>query len=456
MTISKTVFFFLLFSNLLAAQKQGLLKGSFSQAAMKEIQIKGFSLAGDSLLVKTTADAQGNFKLSYPASYTGAALLEIKDSKSIILLLNQENFEMQWTNLEDFKTLNYENSPENQAFSTGMVVAQQSASVLSALNYLKPIYEGDPKVSKSKIDWINTEVAYQQKAFPDFLKSLARNSYAGYYLSLRKFLQDLPQVAGAAGHSLTAKEEQFKNLDFTRENLLHSGLYAQLLDTYFIMIEENYGTLDQVYLHINASVDAILKSADKNPSLKQELAQHLFLLFEKRSLFAAAEHLALAMLNAENCQMDGKQHALFEQYRKMAKGQIAPDIDFAKPVNGIQKLSEIKAKYKLIVFGASWCDKCQKDLPKLIPFYENWKSKEGLEVVFVSLDQDQESYIKFSKDFPWISSCDFKGWETKAAVDYCVFASPTMYLLDAQNTILLKPVSPEQIQAWLETRRGSE
>jgi hypothetical protein len=57
---------------------------------------------------------------------------------------------------------------------------------------------------------------------------------------------------------------------------------------------------------------------------------------------------------------------------------------------------------------------------------------------------------------PWISSCDLKGCEGQAARDYCVFATPTMYLLDSNNTILLTPISTEQSQAWLDARRPRE
>ena len=53
----------------------------------------------------------------------------------------------------------------------------------------------------------------------------------------------------------------------------------------------------------------------------------------------------------------------------------------------------------------------------------------------------------------WITSCDLKGWEGQAARDYYVFATPTMYLLDADNKILVKPLSPGQITAWLDMLR---
>ena len=104
----------------------------------------------------------------------------------------------------------------------------------------------------------------------------------------------------------------------------------------------------------------------------------------------------------------------------------------------------------MVLFGASWCSKCQEEIPKLIPYYNEWKTKYDLEIVFVSLDTVPEKFINFTSIFPWISSCDYKGWDSKAAIDYCVFGTPTMYLLDASQAIVLKPISEKQVLAWLE------
>ena len=75
-------------------------------------------------------------------------------------------------------------------------------------------------------------------------------------------------------------------------------------------------------------------------------------------------------------------------------------------------------------------------------------------MILVSLDTDKEKYETFTKDITWITSCDLKGWEGQAARDYCVYATPTMYLLDANNIILVKPVSPGQTTAWLDKLRS--
>ena len=102
-----------------------------------------------------------------------------------------------------------------------------------------------------------------------------------------------------------------------------------------------------------------------------------------------------------------------------------------------------------MVFGASWCPKCTEELPKIASLYPKWKEK-GVEVVFVSLDEDNKRYKDFVKNFPFISTCDYNKWESRIVKDYYVFGTPTMYLLDNKREILLRPNSVNQMDAWVD------
>lgn len=449
MTSLKVFFVFILCNYASSAQTQYGVKGIFPQAVNTEIILKGFTMTGDTLLSKTNTDAKGKFEgLSYPASYVGAALLEIKDSKSVIVLLNQENFGMEWNDLEAFETLKFIDSPENDAFGKGVEVALHAENKLSGLKFLKSLYETAPQDSK-KSKWLQDEIAFQEKAFPVFLKKLPTTSYAGYYLHLRKFLEDLPITANRLIERMPEHEKEFNNINFADSRLMQSGLYKELLDGYFQLME-SHGDLPKVYEHINVSTDAVLNSLKQMPVQRQQAAEYLFRLFEKQSLFNAAEHLALSMLADDSCQLDGKNEALFEQYRKMAVGNTAPELVIENSKSQITKLSEIKNKYKLVVFGSSWCNKCIEEIPKIKTYYDQWKKEYDVEVVLVSLDTEKVKYEAFINDFPWISSVDYKGWEGKNARDYYVFGTPTMYLLNSDQKIVLKPISPEQTNAWLQ------
>ena len=72
----------------------------------------------------------------------------------------------------------------------------------------------------------------------------------------------------------------------------------------------------------------------------------------------------------------------------------------------------INSSYTVVVFGASWCPKCTEELPKIVNLYQKWKAQ-GVDVVFVSLDEDKIAYKDFVKNFPFISTCDYQKWNSK-------------------------------------------
>lgn len=417
------------------------IKGNFPQAIKSEICVKGFEAFGDKVLSKTTTDSLGNFTLTYPKAYKGAALLQIQNASSVIVLLNHENMEMQWENFKDFNTLKFINSPENDAFSKGIICNQESELKLNGLKYLLPQYKNLPQQQ-----WLTEEIANQEQQFSDFLNQLPKESYAKYYLKIRKLITDFPQTANRYIERMPQHETDFNTLNFNEPNLYTSGLLKEFLEGYFKLMESHLDS-EKMYQHINISTDAWIKSLIQNPTLQQEIAQYLFNYFEKRSLFPAAEHLALSMLNQTNCQLSDKSINLFEQYRKLAVGKKAPNIVLNQKISN--DLKNIKNKYKLVVFGASWCPNCQTDYPKLKDKYNSLKANYDLEIIYISVDTDKKVFDEYYNNAPFITFCDVKGWDSQAAKDYHVFATPTYFLLDNSLKIVAKINSPEHLEAWL-------
>lgn len=428
----------------MAGQSRYTVQGHLPQAPHAEVSLRSFTGLQEAELARTKTDSLGNFSLRYPASYSGAALLVVKDQASVILLLNKENFVIEWKELKDFKDFQVRNSPENAAFGAGLKLYQETEAKLAGLDYIAPFYAKEPQ----KLKWISTEIRSQNGLFDEFLSQLPEGLYAKTYLKLRKLLSQMPVTANKYIERMPQHELDFNTLDFSEPGILHSGLYKDLFEGYFLLME-SHGT-EKMYAHVNASTDAVLKSLKDEPNALLEVSEYLFKLFEKRSLFPAAEHLALSMLATEDCTVDKEREALFEQYRKMAVGNTAPEIVFKNQTKFFDKLSEVKSKYRLVVFGSSWCAKCAEEIPKLKNFYAELKTKYDLEIVLVSLDTDKEKYVAFTKDFPWLNSCDFKSWEGEAARAYYIFGTPTMFLLDGAGKILLKPVSADHLNAWMQ------
>lgn len=415
--------------------------GTFPSSAGKEIALLKYDGFTKKELANTTLDSQGAFTIKYPKTYTGAALLQIKDGSSMIVLLNNENIDITWTNTQDINTLAFKNSPENDSFANGMKLYSDAESRLAALKYLLPQYKDE----RTKQEWLTREIAFQENRFNDFVASLSKNSYAAYYLTLRKLIADMPATANRYIERMAIDEQRFKALDFNDKRLWNSGLYGDLLEGYYQLME-SHGDLSIVTAHANMGTDAVIKSLKGNPARQQDVTEYIFKLAEKRSLFDVAKHVATSMLGQDTCQPDAKRTDLFEQYRKMAVGNTAPDINLGKD----KKLSKEQAKYKLVAFGASTCPGCQEDYPALISQYQSLKQKHGLEIYYISLDTDKKAYEAFYRTAAFTTSWDGKGWDSQAAKDYHVSATPTMLLLDNSLKIVTKIKSAAHLQAWLD------
>jgi len=188
-----------------------------------------------------------------------------------------------------------------------------------------------------------------------------------------------------------------------------------------------------------------------------EITEYLFGYLEQHSLYKASEYLALKVLTQSSCTVHDDLAKQLESYRAMKKGNIAPDILFEGDVimpgyesgHAPQKLSDISSSYTLIIFGASWCARCAEEISQILPLYDKWISND-IDVIFVSLDVEKEVFKAFTSILPFISICDYQQWDNNAIQDFHVFATPTMFLLDNQRTILLRPSSVQQMDSWVD------
>ena len=255
---------------------------------------------------------------------------------------------------------------------------------------------------------------------------------------------------------IQSSKNPFLNINYSNSQIYSSGLIYDIIEKQFWSIQKS--GLDEVakFKELAASVDIILDSVKKNEKLYNDLAKYLFQYFEKYSLFNASEYIALKALSQKEVALNSALVNKLESYRKMKVGNRAPNFELVGDVlkNGVVvkntvSLADINAKYKLIIFGGSWCSQCRSEMIQLLPRYKNWKAK-GIEVVFISLDTDKKEFENFTAPFPFYSACDYKKWDTQAAKHYYVSSSPTIFLLDSDNKIILRPPTVASLDSWLD------
>jgi len=430
--------------------------GNLPLLADQTIELKGFDGFKDYTISSTTIDSSGNFSLPYQTKDFGMGYLLSSDEKPYIVILSGEDIVLNGEALSYTETIKITKGPQNQWFEQYAVEHPKREQVLNAWDFVEKIYETDTLFStqKAALKSIQEEKERIKAEDATFLNNLPKDSYVRWFLPVRKLVSSVATVAQYRPEEIPATREALRQMDYADPRLYKSGLFKEALERHMWFIENSSGPLDKVYADLNQSIDIIINQLINQPEKLNDVTDYLFNLLEKRSLFTSAEYLAVKVLGDQSCALDDKVSSKLESYRAMKTGNVAPDIVFGalskfNMASQAQSLKQLNTDLKLVVFAASWCSHCQEIMPKIAANYLPWKAK-GVEVILVSLDGNQQEYDAFTTDLPFITTTDLKVWEGQAAKDYHVFATPSMFLLDKDLKIILKPISVEQINSYFE------
>mmetsp|Transcript_21329 Transcript_21329/g.19405 ORF Transcript_21329/g.19405 Transcript_21329/m.19405 type:complete len:150 (+) Transcript_21329:49-498(+) len=103
--------------------------------------------------------------------------------------------------------------------------------------------------------------------------------------------------------------------------------------------------------------------------------------------------------------------------------------------NGVVSTNDVLNNKKLIgiYFSAHWCPPCRGFTPVLSKFYEDFKEQDldGLEIIFVSSDSDDDSFDLYYKEQPWVAlPFDDKDHSDSLSNKYDVSGIPSLIILD--------------------------
>ena len=238
-------------------------------------------------------------------------------------------------------------------------------------------------------------------------------------------------------------------LDFSDESLVQSSVLTDKLFNYLVTFNQKGYTQDQRQNEYIKAVDAIMdvvkNEAGESSEVYEFVVDYLVSGFEglkmDKVLGWISEHYTEPLCKTEEkTTLRRKLEA-----HKMRVGSVVPDFTLndlkGQPVNLTKALKDIN----LVVFWASWCPHCNSILPQIKSMC---KGKSNMEVIAISLDRSANDWNNavYKAGFEaYINISDLQEWYGKVVEDYNVYATPTMFLIDRNRTILSKPSSIDEL-----------
>lgn len=135
-----------------------------------------------------------------------------------------------------------------------------------------------------------------------------------------------------------------------------------------------------------------------------------------------------------------------ERNKELNIGSPAPDFTAATPDGNWVKLSDLKGKYVLLDFWASWCGPCRQENPNVVKLYNAYKDK-NFTILSYSLDENKADWTKaIAKDgLTWTHVSELRKWESKIVPLYKLEGIPATFLLDKEGKIIAKNLRGDQL-----------
>jgi len=249
------------------------------------------------------------------------------------------------------------------------------------------------------------------------------------------------------------KSHALDNVNFNDDGLIYSDVFTNKTIEYLTYYRNPQLPIGLLEREFEAAIDTILNKAKVNEIVYTHIVEYLLDGFKKFGFDNVINYIVENYVIKDELCLDEKLETALErriqQTKNFKTGTTVPDINIPDSTGALIELNKIYADRTLIIFYASWCPHCQTLLPQIYDLYKNQKDKK-FEVLAISIDTSRTDWLNFvnQKKLDWFNVSDLKGWEGQAALDYYIYATPTMFLVDKNMQLIGLPKTVEEFRAF--------
>ncbi|WP_312421550.1 peroxiredoxin family protein [Epilithonimonas sp.] len=381
-----------------------------------DIYLYGFNGSKENLYSKAkTSNNKAIFKVD--KKYIGMMRAFFQKNNSSINMVS-ENKNIEFTLKLDDKSKITDvvfNDQTNQIFSKEVDLEKKKDLILPALIQIKDYYNPSDGFYKS----LEGEIALlSQKG--NTLDN-ANHPFLSYYQQNQRF-------------SNQENASQFKQEDY----LNFFSKSSEYLETSLLLKPALINYLNASKSNVEGAVDKLLETVNIETPRGQTILSELIDIFNTYNMDKLKDKY-LTEANNLKCTINDRLASTLKSNNSTSIGQKMPNAIFVNPIHTKAKsLYDIKSSKKIVVFWSSTCSHCEAELPKILEKYEKLKTQ-NIAVVGFSLDSNLDEFRRKANNYPWISDSEGKGWYSSYGETYNINATPTYFILDADNKIISKP-----------------
>ena len=133
----------------------------------------------------------------------------------------------------------------------------------------------------------------------------------------------------------------------------------------------------------------------------------------------------------------------------LKNGMVAPDFVIDSATNA--RLEDLRGRFVVLHFWASWCPDCRRDTPELKRLQEEFAS-DSLVFIHISFDTERERWMKYymDNDIEGLHFCEMtKMKDSRIAQAYGIKWIPSIYVLNTEGKVILATVEIEKLRKRL-------